>query len=368
MTRVVVSVGEPSGDAHAGQVVRELLRRRSELEVEAVAGPQVAAAGATPIARAERLAAVGLVEAAGALPRHAALLRRLERSFARGRYDLAILVDYPGFHLRVAAAAAAHGVPVLYYIAPQLWAWGAWRMGALRRRTRCLAVVLPFEEGFFAARGIAARFVGHPLLDRPPAPSRAAARRHLGLTDGRPTLALFPASRPAELHRLWPPFRDAAQVLRNLVPDLAVIVAGLPDGRYPGGEEFTLVRGDSPTVFAAADAALCKSGTATIEAALADVPMVIGYRLHPVTAALARRLSRVERIGLVNLVAGRAVVPELLQEAAQPLALARAVLPLLERDGAAARRQREAFAAVRAALGQPGAAGRVAGLALELAA
>jgi lipid-A-disaccharide synthase len=366
--RIFVSAGEPSGDAHAAAVVRALRALAPDVAVDGVGGPHLEAAGATLMARMEHLSAMGLAEALHTAPRHLALLRRLARRFAAARYDAVVLVDYPGFHLRLARAAARRGTPVVYYIAPQLWAWGPWRVTALRRRVARLAVILPFEQPFFAARGVPTTFVGHPLLDRAAAPTRDAARRALGLSSGATVLALCPGSRPTETRRLWPAFRAAAHRLRRAVGDLEVVVLEAACGIRQREDSFRYWRGDPGVLLAAADAGLCKSGTTTLEAALAGMPMVVGYRLSAASYAVARRLVRVPYIGLVNLIAGREVSPELLQDRAGPTALAQAALPLLDRAGPEARRQRAGFETVRAALGTPGAASRVARLVTEAAA
>jgi len=368
--RIYVSAGEPSGDAHAAAVVTALRQRVPGATFEAFGGPALEAAGATVLDRMERMSVVGFVEALWKLPPHFRLLGRVRAAFRAKRYDLVVLVDYPGYHLRAAAAAAAAGIPVLYYIAPQMWAWGPGRVRKLAAVKR-LAVILPFEEQFFRERGVAATFVGHPLRDRPPLPPRAETRTALGLDPSRPVLGLFPGSRRQEVVRLWPVFRDAAERVLAERPDAQVVVAAPPGGggaggRYDGPGAIRIHTGDAFAVFAAADAALCKSGTTTLEAALADLPMVIAYRLNPVSFAIAIRLLRVPHVGLVNLIAGREVAPEFLQAAATPQSLAVAVLPLLERESAAARRQREGLALVRDRLGPPGAADRVARLAVEL--
>lgn len=363
--RIYLSAGEPSADAHAAAVATALRRLLPEVEIEALGGPRLEAAGARVLDRMEHFSVVGFVEALSKIPAHYQLAARVRRSFAAGRYDLAILVDYPGYHLRLAAAAAAAGVPVLYYIAPQMWAWGAGRVQRLRS-VRQLAVILPFEESFFRARGVPTTFVGHPLKDRPPPVPRLDAARLLGLDPARPTLGIFPGSRAQEVKRLWPVFRDAARRVMAAQPDVQAVVAAAPRAEYPDPGAIRLYRGDPGTVFAAATAGLCKSGTTTLEAALADLPMAIAYRLNPLSYAIARRLLLVEWVGLVNLVAGYAVAPELLQGRARPDALAEAVLPLLDPEGPPARRQREGLALVRERLGAPGAAGRVAELAAAL--
>lgn len=363
--RVYLSAGEPSGDAHGAAVATALRSRLPDVEIEALGGPRLEAAGARVLDRMEHFSVVGFVEAVGKIPAHYRLLGRVKRAFAARRYDLVILVDYPGYHLRVAAAAAAAGVPVLYYIAPQMWAWGADRVPRLRS-VRQLAVILPFEEEFFRNHGVTARFVGHPLRDRPPLPARADAARALGLDPERPTLGIFPGSRAQEVRRLWPVFRAAAERVAAARPDVQAIVAAAPRASYPEAGRIRIHQGDPATVFAAATAGLCKSGTTTLEAALADVPMAIAYRLNPLSYAIARRLLSVEWVGLVNLVAGSGVAPEFLQGRAKPEALADAVLPLLDRESPEARAQLRGLALVRDRLGAPGAAGRVADLAVEL--
>jgi lipid-A-disaccharide synthase len=365
VTRIYISAGEPSADAHAAAVATALQRHLPGVELEALGGPLLERAGVRVLDRMESYSVVGFVEAIAKIPAHYRLLRKIQRSFKDKRYDLVILVDYPGYHLRAAAAAAAAGIPVLYYIAPQMWAWGPKRVRKLAPVNQ-LAVILPFEEKFFRERGVAATFVGHPLKDRPPPPSRVDARRVLGLDPRRPTLGLFPGSRAQEVRRHWAMFREAAARVATARPDLQIIVAGTPGAAYPDPGEITVHLGDPLLVFAAADAGICKSGTTTLEAAIADVPMVITYRVHPITSYIAFRLVNVPWVGLVNLVAGYEVAPEFLQRRATAETLADGVLPLLDGANAVTRRQREGLQLVRDRLGAPGAADRVAELAAGL--
>ncbi len=366
--RIYVSTGEASGDLHSAPVVRSLQRRFPDATIEATGGVHLAAAGATIRHRIEHLGAMGAAEILSSIPRHVRLFADLRSRLRAGMYDLVIAVDYPGFNVRLGAAAARAGVPVLYYIAPQLWAWGEGRAAALRQSARQLAVILPFEEGFFRGLGIPAAFVGHPLLERPPRPSRLEARRRLGFSPSEPTLGIFPGSRPQETARLWPAFREAARLARSAIPELRLVVAGISGFTYPDSSDFVVHHDQPDDVLMAADAGLCKSGTTTLEAALADLPMVVAYRMHPWSFALARRVVRVPHIALVNLVAGRAIAPELLQQAATARQLAVALLPLLDPGGQPATDQRSAFAEVRERLGTPGAGERVAEMAAQLVA
>lgn len=364
--RILITAGEPSGDLHGAHVVRALQTALPTAVIDAVGGPRMAAAGACIIHPIDELGAMGLVEIVHKLPVHLRLLRRLRRAFRTGSYDLLITVDYPGFHLRLAEAARAAGVPVLAYVAPQLWAWRPGRAARWARAVDRLAVILPFETAFFASRGIEATYVGHPLVDRDPPPSREAARRELGLRADRRVLALFPGSRRGEVARLWPPYRDAARQLLDEGRIDEVLVAGTAWGHYAGAESMRLVRDQPALALAAADAVLAKSGTTTLEAALADVPMVVAYRTHPITYHVAMRLLTVPHISLVNLIAGAAIVPELRQSEVTTERLAREIGPLLDPDSPAAVEQRAGLALVRERVGGPGASDRVAQLAIEL--
>lgn len=364
--RILVSAGEPSGDLHGAGVIRALRVRHPDAVIEALGGPRMAEAGAIIRYPIEGLSAFGLVEVVTKLGAHLRLLHSLRDDFRAGRYDLVILIDYPGFHLRVAEAAREAGTKVLYYIAPQLWAWHPGRARRFAAAVDRLAVVLPFEQRFFGDLGLRSEYVGHPLVDRVSWPSRAAARSGLGIATDTTVLGIFPGSRSQEVGRLWEPFRDAARTLLAEGRCQRIFVAGTAEGVYPNPGPIEIVRNDPVSLFAAADAALAKSGTTTLEAALADTPMVVAYKVHPFTWFMFQWLRTVRWVSLVNLVAEREVVPEILQDRANADALAAALRPLLDPRDPRTIAQREGLALVRQRLGAPGATTRVVALADEL--
>ena len=370
MREVLFVAGEASGDLHAAGVAAELRRRRPDLALVGIGGDAMEREGVQLVEHAERLAVMGFVEVLKHVPKHWALLRELKRRLRSGRVALLVLIDYPGFNMKLAEAAHAAGVPVLYYITPQVWAWGADRLAKLARWVTKAAVILPFEEELLRKHGVDATFVGHPLLDRARAlPSRADARRQLGLPDDAPVLALFPGSRAQEIARHLDAFVATARELERRTPELRVVVSVAPTVKLdPARCPYPMVHAASFAVLRAADAALCKSGTTTLEAAVAGCPLVVAYRTNALTYAIARRVVKIPHIGLVTVVAGRQVAREFVQEALVPATVADTLAPLL-RDGSPERAESLAgLAEVRAKLGEPGAAARVATIADALAA
>ena len=285
MPEILIIAGETSGDLHAARVARELVAADVPFELVGIGGDAMQAAGVRLIEHAERLAALGLVEVVRHIPRHYALLRQLRRRLKGGGVALLILVDYPGFNMRLAEAAWEAGVPVLYYITPQIWAWGPARGARLARTVTKAAVILPFEEQLLRSHGIDATFVGHPLMDAAASlPSRDEARATLGLSPEDRVLALFPGSRPQEIARHLDDFVATARELQRRIPALRVVVSAAPTVRIdPARCPFPLIRSASFSVLRAADAALCKSGTTTLEAAVADCPLVVAYRTNALT-------------------------------------------------------------------------------------
>jgi lipid-A-disaccharide synthase len=372
--RLLIVAGEPSGDAHAARLVRAL-RSLGPCRVRGVAGPRMRAEGVEPVLPMESLAVLGFTGILAKLP---ALLRARDRLLAEldsFRPAAVVLVDYPGFNLRLGPLLKARGARVFYYIAPQVWAWHPERAAAMARWVDRLAVVFPFEEPIFREAGVTTRFVGHPLLDDlAPEVGEAALRAELGVAPGRPLLALLPGSRAGEVSRLLRPMLEAAAILRRRRPDLAVAVAGaegLPDALYErqrrhGSVVVPVLRGRTHSLQAHATACAVASGTATLETALLGTPHVIVYRVGAINYAIARRLVTLERIGLPNIVAGEEVAPELVQGTLTPEALAARLAPWLEDPS---RRQAAAglLARVRERLGGPGASAAAAAWLWELA-
>lgn len=330
-------------------------------------GARMAAEGVELLAGLDDLAVMGFAEVLSRLPFFLRLRRRVFEQLEEARVDLVVPIDYPGFNLRLARRARARGTPVLYYISPQVWAWHASRARDLARDTDRIAVILPFEQEFLGRAGASAVFVGHPLLDVPPP---AGVRREWieaqGLDADQPVLALFPGSRAQELKRHLRLFEEAAARVQAIVPSVQPVIgaaADLPEAAFLDARSH---RSDEPrALLHFADVALVKSGTSTLEAALAGTPFVVAYRTNPVSYALARRLVSVPHIALPNLVADERIVPEHVQQEATPDALAAALVPLLGETPERAR-QIAGFARVRARLGSAGVGERVAAIAADL--
>jgi lipid-A-disaccharide synthase len=368
---LLLLAGEPSGDLHGAHLARALRSRFPDARLLGTGGERMAAEGVELLAGLDELAVMGFAEVVTRLPYFLRLERRVKAVLASEEVDLVVPIDYPGFNLRITAAAHARGIPVVYYIAPQVWAWKAHRTARLAEQADRVAVILPFEAELFEAEGGAARYVGHPLLDEAgPVPDRYTFARTHGLDPAREILAIFPGSRAQELRRHLAPFLDAADRVVRARPGIQPVVAraqgmdvSLPD-RLPSGADLTAVT-DGRALLAHARGALVKSGTSTLEAALAGVPFVVAYRTHPVTWRIAQRVVRVRHVALANLVADERVVPELLQGQATGPRLAEVLLSLLE-EGEARTTLLQGLARIRARLGEPGAADRVALLVEEV--
>jgi len=368
-SRVLLVAGEASGDLHGGHLVQALRRRCPAAQVVGVGGAQLRAAGMEVLVDVNQLSAAGLVEIAGSIPRHWWVMRLIKRQMDRHRPDVVVLVDYPGFNQFVAKEAHRRGIPVLFYIAPQVWAWGQGRARRMAGFIDRLAVIFPFEEAIFNAHGRPfARYVGHPLLDGlEVSADRAQTRRRHGFSEAQPLLVLMPGSRCTEVSLLLPNLLQAAALLKADGWQVALLQAPTVDRTFleqvAGGPlPLPLIAGDTYNLLAAADAGLIASGTATLEAALLGCPPVIVYRFSWLTYLLAKLVIGRRTMGLPNVVLGRRAFPELLQREARPAALVRAVAELQAR-----RPQVEAaMAELHSKMGSAGASQRAADLLLEL--
>lgn len=364
---VMILAGEVSGDAHGARVARKIRERWPAVEMTGLGGPRMRAAGVRVMAGLEQLAVMGFAEVLKRLRFFRGLERRLKGMLDGGGFDVVLPIDYPGLNLRIAEHAAERGIPVVYYIGPQVWAWKAGRAERLSRIADRIALILPFEPALYLAHGGKAEFVGHPLLEDEAVAEPEKLASELGLDTTRPVLAIFPGSRQQELERHAGPFAATALELRRRVPGLQTVVSKVPFlprsayGRFP----FPLTE-DGASLRALATAGLVKSGTSTLEAALAGMPFAVAYIAHPVTHFLARRFVRVPHVSLANLVVGKRVVAEFIQREATPGALADAIEPLLDIESPVRRGTVAALGGVRAALGSKGASARVVHLVEEV--
>jgi lipid-A-disaccharide synthase len=370
MTRLFLVAGEASGDLHGGLLARALKETAGDVALEGVGGAEMERAGVRLHHRCEEMAITGIWEVVRHLPRFRRLLRELVERLRADPPDALIPIDYPDFNLRLSARAHELGIPVVYYISPQVWAWRKGRIRQLARLVRRMVVIFPFEEDLYKHAGIPVTYVGHPLVDRVrPEADRERARMQLGLDSGDPLVALLPGSRRSEVERILPILLETRRLLSSrgwnwvvaLAPGLAI--EDLPaEARGPDAPEF--LHAQTHELLAAADLALTASGTATLEAALIGTPMLVVYRMHPLTYHLARRLVHVPHIAMANLLAGERVVPEFLQEQARPELLAPEVARWMD-DSSLRERTSEKLRRVAERLGGGGAATRAARVILD---
>ena len=359
----MVLAGEPSGDILGARLMAALAERADgDVRFGGVGGEAMAAHGLQSIVPMEELSVMGFFEIVPRIPRLLRRIRQTATAVRRARPDALVTIDSPGFNFRVAARLTGRGFPVIHYVAPQVWAWRPGRARTIARFVDHLLLVLPFEARYFETVGLPTTFVGHPVTETPSGDG-AAFRDRQGIAAEAKLVAVLPGSRRSETSRLLEVFGQAVARLSARVPGLRVVVptvAGVAAQvsaaaeHWPGQPLIVREPGDKADAFAAADAALTASGSAVLELAVAGVPMVVGYRANPLTMALARRLVSVERISLFNLVANRPVVPEYIQDACRPDALAAAVEKILF-DGAARSAQIEAAREVANRLGISGA-------------
>lgn len=372
--RIMIVAGETSGDLHGTHLVQALRGMRPDLLISGMGGPALAAQGVEILYDAARMAVVGILEVISHLKDIRAAKRILEDFLREKRPQLLILIDYPDFNLLLAAKARKLGIPVFYYISPQVWAWRSGRVRTIKRLVDKMAVILPFEEEFYRQRGMAVEFVGHPLVDELAGVVEALAPQPA--TAGPPLIGLLPGSRRREIAVMLPLFLAAARRLKARHPQVSFIIPLAPGldrqllmahGLADCSDlDIRLVEpAERHRRMAACAAVLAASGTVTLELAMLGTPMVVSYRVAPLTYFLGRLLIKVRYASLVNLVARQEVVPELLQDAATPEAISRELDRLLT-DPARRRAMLDGLALVRQRLGGPGASHRAALLALNM--
>lgn len=373
MPSVLISCGEPSGDLYAGALVRELRALVPGIHAFGLGGERLRAAGADLVGDYRGLAVTGLVEAIEVLPRSYGMYRRLVRAARERRPDVLVVIDYPDFNFRLASAVRQLGIPVVYYIPPQLWAWRSGRMRTLRALADRILVIFPFEPEIYERAGTSATFVGHPLVEMARAEQpRGVFLASLGLEPARPTVALLPGSRRNEVSQILPRLVEATRLIAAARPGTQFLLARAPnlsDNLFEplahAGVDVRAVEGCTDDVLAACDIVVTASGTATVQAAIHERPMVIVYGLAPLTYTLVKRLVHLDTVGMVNLVAGERVAPELIQDAFTPAAVAREALRLLA-PGEERERTIAALRDVRRRLGGEGATRRAAQAVLEV--
>jgi lipid-A-disaccharide synthase len=368
---LLLSAGEASGDMYAARLATAL-KARADVEIFGMGGPQMRAAGVDIVTDYSEVSVVGITEILSHLPSLVRAMRHLVAESERRKPAFAILTDFPGFHLRLARKLKHQGVRNIYYICPQFWAWRPWRVRVVRRRFAQALCIFPFEEKFYGDAGVPVKFIGHPLVDAVHASlDRKSFCQKQNLNPEQPVVAVLPGSRKAELRQHLPVLQEAcaqihrethAQFVLAAAPgsDLALLREG-----WPPDLPLRIVEAQTYDALAAADAAIVSSGTATIEAALLDVPMVVVYRVTPLTALLAKPLVRTPFFSMVNLIAEKRLVPELIQNDFTPARVSAEVLRLLREPGARDA-LRAGMAQVRARLGSPGAVERAADAIVDL--
>lgn len=371
MPRILIVTGEASGDLHGANLALAMKSLDPGVHVIGVGGGRMRAAGVELVDGIPAVDVIGLVGPRGARAVVERVLK-VRRLLKAERFDVVVLIDNPGLNFHFARIAKQAGHRVVYYIAPQVWAWRPGRMRWMQRRVNRAVVILPFEEEPYRRAGVPVTFVGHPLLDAvAPSYDRSELRKHFGLDSAAPVLGLLPGSREGEISTLLPVMLHAATRLLQQYPSMQFVLAqagSIDDALVhrvlaKGGINVRVVKNQASEVMAAADVLLVASGTATLQAAIVGTPMVVVYRVPWVTYWVARALIRVKWISLANLVAGRTIVPEVIQHDLTPERLTEEVAHLL-RDRAAYRQMREALAAVRASLGHSGASLRAASVIL----
>ena len=370
---IMISAGEASGDRLGAGLARSLFKLHPGVEILGMGGDEMADAGVRLVQHASEVAVVGFVEVIKHLPTIRRVMAELTGTVRDERPDVLVPIDFPDFNLRLASRVAPLRVPVVYYVSPQVWAWRKGRVRAMRELVRRMLVLFPFESAFYEAEGVPATFVGHPAAETRERAVRTELLPRVGLDPRRPVVALLPGSRAGEVGRLFPVLLEAARAVARshpgvqfAVPKARTIPAGFLEEltARAGIADVSTCEGDYPGILEVADAAAVASGTATLDAALAGVPFLAVYRMQFLSYLIAKALVRVDHIALPNLVAGARIVPELVQWACTPDAIARE-LGQLHDDPARAEALRSGLSGVRARLRGDGAFDRAAAAVLE---
>jgi lipid-A-disaccharide synthase len=373
----MIVAGEASGDMHGARLIAALKEQAPGAQICGIGGPELTRQGVEILYDASQLAVVGIVEVISHFRFIREAMRALEKRLREQPPDLLILIDYPDFNLILAKKAKRLGIPVFYYISPQVWAWRSGRVKTIKKLVDRMGVILPFEQEFYRKFGMNVDFVGHPLMDAvQPTRSREDFLHSLGIAPESTVIGILPGSRKREIAGMLPVFLAAAKRMQEQMRPKPVFVLPLAptlseedllaNGLAEAGVEVRVVRENRYDLMGACSAVMAASGTVSLELAILNVPMVISYRVSPLTYFLGRRLIKVQYASLVNLVAGREVVPELLQDEAVPEKIAQATMRLIENQ-AERTRMLAGLAEVRERLGGPGASERSARLALNLA-
>lgn len=371
---MLIVAGEASADFHGANLVSAMTEKDPQISFAGIGGTRMENAGVRTLVSSSEMAVVGITEVFSRFHTITRAYLRLKSILKNSRPDLLILIDYPEFNLFLARRAKRYNVPVLYYICPQVWAWRKGRVRKLAKRVDRLAVILPFEADYYRSKGLEVEYVGHPLLDSaPPPPDRNRCIKDLGFEDNHPVLGLLPGSRIEEVTHLLPPMIRAAEILSRQYPKLACVIPLAPTISRDlvlslvkdSPVKVKISEGDIQKPLSLCDLAFVASGTATLETAIMAVPMVIVYRISPVSYWIARRVVDVTTIGLVNHIAGKQIVPELIQENLTPGKLAEEGLSLLQ-GGESRENMIQNLEQVRTLLGRGGASERTAEIALQM--
>ena len=371
---IMIVAGEASGDMHGANLVREMLKIDPSLNFYGIGGNKLREEGVKLLANASDMAVVGLTEVVSKLGSILKIMGMMKKSLDERRPDLVILIDYPDFNLPLAKAAKKRGIKVFYYISPQVWAWRKSRIGQIKKTVNKMAVILPFEVDTYGREGFAVNYVGHPLLDMVKLNySKQESRKKFGLAENKITIGILPGSRLSEVRKLMPELLRAAEILSQKMPDVQFVLPLADTLEETSVTEiissFTVkvhvISGHTYDVISCADLALVASGTATLETALLGVPMVIVYKISLLSYVIGRLIVDVKNIGLANILAGKTIVPELIQGDACGERIAGEAMAILTNEEKKLEMIRE-LAAIRARLGEPGAAIRAAQIAYDM--